>query len=510
MDHFLSQMGIAIGMLADVQLMAVVLLASIFGLFVGAIPGLTATMATALLVPVTFFMTPLAAVAAIVSCTAMAITAGDIPGCLIRMPGTPASAAYTDETYAMTRRGLAAQALGSSLVSSVIGGLFGALVLMVAAPVLASFALRFSSFEYFWLAVIGLSCAAFISSGDLLRGIIALLLGLFLATVGMDGVTGTPRFDFGFTALLGGLNFIPIMIGMFAVCEILNNLAEDPEKTRIKEIPQAVGPIFAGVGRLISQYRLSTARGSVLGTLVGVLPGAGGDLAAWISYAMAKRFSKTPERFGTGHPEGVIEAGASNNAALSGAWVPALVFGIPGDAVTAIAVGVLVMKGLNPGPHLFEAQASTLYAIYLIFIIANLLLLPLGWLAIRLATPLLRIPRNQLSAVILMFCILGSYAINNSGFDIGVMLVFGLFAFVLNRQGIPNGPIILGLVLGPMVESNFLTSMVIADGHFSGFFARPIAAGLGVAAVLIWGYVLVRAAFKRPQGVDEVTRAATL
>jgi TctA family transporter len=493
MEHFFSQLSAAFGMLADVQLISVVLVASAFGLFVGAIPGLTATMATALLVPVTFYMTPLAAVAAIVSCTAMAITAGDIPGCLIRMPGTPASAAYTDETYAMTRRGLAAQALGSSLVSSVIGGLFGAIVLMIAAPVLASYALRFSSFEYFWLALMGLSCAAFISSSDLLRGMIALLIGLFLATVGMDPLTGTPRFDFGFTPLLGGLNFIPIMIGMFAVCEIMNNLATDSERVRIKEIPKPVGRIFAGIGDLISRYRRNTARGAVLGTLIGALPGAGGDLAAWMSYSLAKRFSKTPEKFGTGHPEGVIEAGAANNAALSGAWVPALVFGIPGDAVTAIAVGVLIMKGLNPGPQLFESQAPTLYAIYLIFIVANLLLLPLGWLAIRLAMPLLRIPPHQLSAVILMFCILGSYAINNSIFDIGVMLLFGVVSFILGRLGVPKGPIILGLVLGPMVEMNFLTSMAIADGRFLGFFERPIAGGLGVAAILIWGFVLVRA-----------------
>lgn len=491
MENFATHFATALGMLADVQLLTVILLSSIFGLFVGAIPGLTATMATALLVPVTFFMSPLAAVAAIVACTAMAITAGDIPGCLIRMPGTPASAAYTDETYAMTRRGLAAQALGSSLVSSVIGGLAGAAVLIVLAPVLASFALRFSSFEYFWLALIGLSCAALVSSSDLLRGMIALLLGLFIATVGMDGVTGTPRFTLGFTPLMGGLNFIPIMIGMFAVCEILKGL-ESRAGSTVGHVPQTVGSIFSGVIRLIVQYRRSVMRGSVVGTLIGVLPGAGGDLAAWVSYAMSKRFSATPEAFGTGHPEGVIEAGASNNSALSGAWVPAMVFGIPGDAVTAIAVGVLIMKGLNPGPQLFEAQAPTLYAIYLVFILANLLLLPLGWLAIRLATPLLRIPRQQLSAIILLFCILGAYAINNSAFDVGVMLLFGAVAWLLDRVGIPIGPVILGLVLGPMVERNFLTSMVIADGNFLGFFDRPIAAGLGVIAIAIWVVVLWR------------------
>lgn len=499
MGTFLEQFSTALGMLADAQLIVVILLASVFGLFVGAIPGLTATMATALLVPVTFFMPPLAAVSAIVACTAMAITAGDIPGCLIRMPGTPASAAYTDETYAMTRRGLAAQALGSSLVASVIGGLAGALVLIVAAPALAGVALRFSSFEYFWLALIGLSCAAFVSSSDLLRGMIALLFGLFLSTVGMDGVTGTPRFDLGLTELIGGLNFIPIMIGMFAVCEILRNLVSDAAGARVPEAPQAVGRVLAGVGGLLLRYRRNVVRGSATGTLIGVLPGAGGDLGAWISYATARRFSKTPEKFGTGHPEGVIEAGASNNAALSGAWVPALVFGIPGDAVTAIAVGVLVMKGLNPGPQLFEAQAPTLYAIYLVFIVANLALLPLGWLAIRLATPLLRIPRHQLSAVILLCCVVGSFAINNSAFDIGVMLVFGVVAFALDRLAVPIGPIILGLVLGPMVERNFLTSMVIADGRLAGFFERPIAAFLGVTAIAVWVLVLSRPWWARSQ-----------
>lgn len=488
----LAQMVTAVGMVFDPKVLLTILAASFFGLFVGAIPGLTATMATALLVPLTFFMDPLSAVAAIVACTAMAITAGDIPGCLIRIPGTPASAAYTDETYAMTQRGLASQALGSSLVSSVIGGLVGAVVLIFMAPMLAQVALRFSSFEYFWLTVIGLSCAAFVSSTDTLRGMLALLIGLLIATVGMDTVTGTPRFNFGFYQLLGGLSFVPIMIGMFAIAEILKSLVDGTARLSFAE-PQKVRGVFAGVGGLIGKYWRNTARGSVFGTLVGVLPGAGGDIAAWISYAMARRFSRTPEKFGTGHPEGVIEAGAANNAGLSGAWVPALVFGIPGDAVTAIAVGVLIMKGLNPGPQLFEAKADTLYAIYFVFILANLLLIPLGWLAIKMARPILSVPRPQLMAMILLFCIVGSFAINNTTFDIGVMVLFGVVAFGLERVRIPVAPVILGLVLGPMVEQNFLTSMVIADGNFLGFFSRPIAAGLGAVAVFIWAMLILRA-----------------
>ncbi|ALA17895.1 C4-dicarboxylate ABC transporter permease [Chelatococcus sp. CO-6] len=497
----------AVGLVLDPQVLLTVVLASLFGLFVGAVPGLTATMATALLVPITFFMDPLPAVAAIVACTAMAITAGDIPGCLLRIPGTPASAAYTDETFAMTKRGLGAQALGASLVSSVIGGIVGTVVLILAAPALARIALQFSSFEYFWLALIGLSCAAFVSSDDPVRGFVSLLIGLFIASVGMDGVSGTPRFTLGVTELLGGISFIPAMIGMFAVSEILNSLVRGTARERFAATQKVTG-VFRGILGLIRHYWRNVARGSVTGTLIGVLPGAGGDIAAWISYATAKRFSKTPEKFGTGHPEGVIEAGAANNGGLSGAWVPALVFGIPGDAVTAIAVGVLFMKGLNPGPRLFEAQAEMLYAVFIIFLIANLLLLPFGWAAIRLASRILTVPRPQLMAIILLFCVVGSFAINNTVFDIGLMLGFGILAFLLSLAGFPVAPIILGIVLGPLLEQNFLTSMVIAGGDITGFFERPVAAALGVAAILIWAVPLGLAGLRLLRGCTRAAKPA--
>ncbi|KLK94556.1 C4-dicarboxylate ABC transporter permease [Microvirga vignae] len=482
----------AFRLIADPQVIVTVLLASIFGLFVGAIPGLTATMATALLVPMTFFMDPLSSIAAIVACTAMAITAGDIPGCLLRIPGTPASAAYTDETFMMTKKGLGAQALGSSLVSSVIGGLFGAIVLMVAAPSLARVALNFSSFEYFWLACIGLSCAALVSSTGFVAGLLSLFIGLLIATVGMDVISGSPRFTFGSVQLMGGVSFVPAMIGMFAISEILYSLLNGTARQRFAK-PQKITGIFHGILPLISKYRTNVARGSVIGTIIGILPGAGGDIAAWITYATARRFSKESQKFGTGHPEGVIEAGAANNAGLSGAWVPALVFGVPGDAVTAIAVGVLFMKGINPGPRLFETQGAMLYAVFMIFLIANIALLPFGWLAIRAASKILSVPRPQLMAVILLFCIVGSFAINNTIFDIGVMLVFGILAFALSEAGIPIAPIILGIVLGPLLEQNFLTSMTIADGNLLAFFERPIAGVLGIFVLLLWSIPLVSA-----------------
>jgi putative tricarboxylic transport membrane protein len=480
----------ALRLVLDPFVLWVILASAAFGLFVGAVPGLTATMATALLVPVTFFMEPVPAIASIVTATAMAIFAGDIPSCLLRMPGTPASAAYTDEAYAMTRKGQGELALGAGLVFSVIGGLFGTAVLIMAAPALAEIALKFSSFEYFWLVVLGLLCAVFIAFSNPLKGIVSLLLGLLVASVGLDNPAGFPRFTFGNAELAGGLTLIPIMIGMFAVSEIVRNVARIDEPW---EMAQAkIGNVFRGMWGLTKRYKVAVLRGSALGTAVGVLPGAGADIAAWMSYAVSKKFSREPEKFGTGHVEGIIEAGASNNSALAGAWVPALVFGIPGDSITAIVIGVLYIKGLNPGPSIFMNNAVSIYAIFMVFILANLLMLPLGIAAIKSAKQLLRVPREVLMPVILLFCIVGSFAINNSIFGVLLMLVFGLMAYVMEENGFPVAPAILGMVLGAMLEEHFIRAMIRADGSFMAFFERPIAGSLGVLALLVACVPLIR------------------
>ena len=479
----------ALRLVLDPFVLWVILASAAFGLFVGAVPGLTATMATALLVPVTFFMEPVPAIASIVTATAMAIFAGDIPSCLLRMPGTPASAAYTDEAYAMTRKGQGELALGAGLVFSVIGGLFGTAVLILAAPALAEVALKFSSFEYFWLVVLGLLCAVFIAFANPLKGVVSLLLGLLIASVGLDNPAGFPRFTFGNAELAGGLTLIPIMIGMFAVSEILRGVARIDQPS---EMAQAkIGNVFRGMGALMLRYKMPMARGSVLGTAIGILPGAGADIAAWMSYAVSKKFSKEPEKFGTGHVEGIVEAGASNNSALAGAWVPALVFGIPGDSITAIVIGVLYIKGLNPGPSIFLENAASIYAIFMVFIIANLLMLPLGIAAIKSAKQLLRAPRELLLPVILLFCIVGSFAINNSIFGVLLMLVFGVVAYFMEENGFPVAPAILGMVLGAMLEEHFIRAMIRADGEFVGFVQRPIALGLALAvfAVILWPLV---------------------
>ena len=479
----------AFGLVFQPYVLFVIFASAIFGLFVGAVPGLTATMATALLVPVTFFMAPVPALASIVTATAMAIFAGDIPSCLLRMPGTPASAAYTDEAYAMTKKGQGEVALGAGLVFSVIGGLFGTAVLIVAAPALAEVALKFGTFEYFWLVLLGLTCAVFIAVGNPLKGMVSLLLGLLVASVGLDNPAAFPRFTFGNAELAGGLTLIPMMIGMFAVSEILRNASSIEEPWEMAKVQ--VGNIFTGMGGLIRKYPMAILRGSTLGTLIGALPGAGADIAAWMSYAMSKKFSKEPEKFGTGHVEGIVEAGAANNSALAGAWIPALVFGIPGDSITAIVIGVLYIKGLNPGPTAFMENAPSIYAIFIVFVLANLLMLPLGVAAIKGAKQILRVPRDVLMPVILLFCIVGSFAINNSIFGVLLMLVFGVVAWLMEENGFPVAPAILGIVLGAMLEENFISSMIKADGQFVAFVERPIAGTLGVATLLVWLFPLL-------------------
>lgn len=474
------------------------LLAAMFGLLVGAIPGLTATMATALLVPITFFMEPVPAIGAMVTATAMAIFAGDIPGALLRVPGTPASAAYATEAFAMTQKGKAELALGIGVVCSAIGGIFGTIVLVLSAPQLAEIALQFTQFEYFWLACLGLTCAVFVSTASPVKGAVSLLIGLFLATVGIDITAGYPRYTLGIPDLLGGVAFIPTMIGMFAVSEILRNvvLTDHPEPARLSHLWR----IFDGVGTTIRRYWRGVIRANVIGTGIGILPGAGGDIAAWVTYALSKRLSKEPEKYGTGHEEGIVDATSANNAALAGAWVPALVFGIPGDSITAIVIGVLYVKGMNPGPTVFIHTPELIYGVFLIFFLANIAMVPLGFAAIGLARYILRIPREVVWPVVLLFCTVGAFAIDNSLFGVVVMLVMGVLAFVMEENGIPVAPAILGLVLGALLEGNFMTAMIKSDGSLLAFFERPIAGVLGAITLAVWFGPLVWKLVRRRAG----------
>lgn len=485
----------------------IILASALYGISVGAVPGLTATMATALLVPVTFWLEPVPALAAIVTMTACAIFSGDIPSTLLRIPGTPASAAYTEDAYWFTRRGQADRALGVALVSSVIGGLFGSFVLIGLGHQLASAAGWFSAAEYFWLYLLGLSCGVIIAQESLLKGLFGLFLGLLLSTVGLSAVHPEARFTFGRPELFQGINFIAAMIGLFGLSEVLKGLA-DPPADAVAD-PGSVRPaaghrrgwvrrMLVEPARLMVKRPWASFRSAALGTGIGILPGAGADIASWVTLAVTRRTQKGPATDEASRLERLCDAGSANNSSLAGAWIPALVFGIPGDSVTAIVIGVLLMKNVQPGPDIFVNQTALVYSLYLLFIIANLVLLPIGLLAIALGNRVVRVPRRVLLPIIAMCCVVGSYATNGSVFDVGVMLVMGLLGFALERRQVPIGPVVLGIILGGPMEERFIQTATAAGGSPLGFVDRPLAAVLAALWLALWVSVLYRVA-RRPR-----------
>lgn len=473
----------SLSMLMTPTTIGVMIASALYGLIVGAIPGFSAAMAVALMVPVTYFLDPVPALAGVVTLCAMSIFSGDIPGALLRIPGTPASAAYVDEAYQMTRKGQAGLALGTGLVCSSIGGIFGSIALMLAAPMLGNLALQFSSVEYFWLACLGLTAAIGVSQGSFAKGLVSLGVGLTIAMVGLDPVSGQPRFTFGQSALSGGLGFIPVLIGLFAMSEIFR-FARGSGAEAHQQVGKMTG-LFKGIGREIKRLFWQILQGCGLGTLIGAVPGAGADIASYITYAATRKQSAHPEKFGTGIVDGLAASSASNNASIGGALVPATVFGIPGDSLTAVIIGVLYMKGLNPGPTVFLMQGDLLNAIFMAFLLANILILPFGYLAIRLFRHILSIPRAVLMPLIVAACIIGAFAVENTLFAVITMLGAGLLGLYMEDNGFPVAPAILGVVLAPVLEENFLNTLVRSNGDLMIFFSRPVAIGLAVATFAI-------------------------
>ncbi len=493
----LQTLTLALGQVLDPTVLLVIVVAAAYGTLFGSIPGLSATMAVALVVPLTYFLSPLAALAAVVTLEACAISAGDIPSALVRIPGTPASAAYADDLYQLAQGGQYHRALGVCITFSVIGGLFGVAVLFLFARPFAAIATWFTVVEYFWLYVLGLGCAVVVSRGPALKGAFALLLGLLFSTVGLSPVHTAARFTFGRPELYQGISFIPALVGLFGLSEVLRNvrtlgvspaapIVHQPASSSHTGLRRALHEVFGGALTLLWQRPWQMLQANAIGTLIGILPGAGADIAAWVSYGVSKRSSATPEKYGRGSLEGVADAGAANNAALAGAWVPALTLGIPGDSITAIVLGIMMMKNLQPGPEIFEKQAVLVHSLYLVFVLANLALLPAGFLAVRASGRLVRVPRHTLLPIVVLFCVLGSYAIAGSYFDIGIMVVMGVIGFALERWQVPVGPVVLGIILGGPLEERFIQAMTGSGGALTVFFARPSAAILGILAIAVW------------------------
>jgi len=442
------------------------------GIIVGALPGLTATMAIAILVPITYGLSSTGGVLLLLGVYAGAIYGGSITAILIKTPGTPSAAATVLDGYEMAAKGQAGAALDMALKASEFGGLFSAILLLFIAPFLAKLALKFGPPEYFALGIFGLSVISSVGEGSVYKGLLMGMLGLFATTIGMDPINGIVRLTFGIDALWNGINVIPAMIGLFAISEIM-------QKT--KTVHQHVGEILQFdktkvTMREFFRYWKTLVKSSIIGSFIGAIPGTGAAIAAFMAYNEAKRASKHPELFGTGHINGIAAPEAGNNGVTGATLIPLLTLGIPGDSVTAVMLGALMMQGLTPGPDLFQTQGKLMYTIMVGMIFVNIFMLIQGKLFLKAFVNVVRIPTNLLSPILIILCVVGGFSVNNSVFDVFLMLGFAFLGYFVTKFKIPVVPMLLAIILGPMAEENLRKSLILSNGNWSIFIKKPVSA----------------------------------
>ena len=472
--------------LEPANLMAVIF-GTVAGIIIGALPGLNAPMGIALLIPFTFTMKPIPAMVMLTALYCGSTYGGSITAILVNAPGTGAAAATTFDGYPMAQKGQAGKALGMACIASWIGGTFSVVVLILLAPQLAGYALQFGPAEYFSLSLFGLSMLSSISKESTVKNIIGGLAGVLLAMVGMEEVSGFSRFDFGVPDLMHGISYIPVMIGLFAGAEVFRLLGRTAApQLRVKDVSIAL-PTWAE----IKEVRATLIRSSLIGTYIGILPAEGGTIASFIGYNEAKRFSKHPEKFGTGILEGVAAPETANNAATGGAMVPTLALGIPGSGSTAVILGAMTIQGLRPGPLLFVQNADLVNALFIGMFLANFVFLGLGLVGAKLFAKVVLIPRHILIPIIMVLCMVGSYALNNSMVDAWIMMIASVVGYYMHRHGFGAAPIVLGLVLGRLIEDNFRRALIMFHNDVSPFFTRPYSLLFIVLTVIgfAWPYL---------------------
>ncbi len=478
------------------------------GIVMGALPGLTATMGVALLVPLTFGRPPLESLSMLIGIYCGAMYGGAISAILIRTPGTPAAAATVMEGYPMAKRGEAGRAMAMALFASFFGGVVGALIMTFASPFISSMALEFGPVEYFGLAIFGLSVIISISGRSLIKGMMAAFFGLLLCTVGFDPISGYPRYTFGIMGLMEGPPFIPTLIGLFAVSEVFNEVQKSNTLIQVKAKLDQYLPSWADIKYCFREL----CRSSVIGTFIGAIPGAGCDIAAFIAYGEAKRASKNPERYGHGEIEGLAASECANNSCSGGAMIPLLSLGVPGDAVTAVLLGAFVIQGLQPGPMLYKEHIDIVYQIFASMMLAQFAMQFIGMAGIQLFARVIMVDRAILTPSIFVLSCVGAFAMNGNIFDVYCTLFFGVLGYFMMRYDYPLSPILLALILGPMAEANLRRALVISDGSFAILFSRPIAVVLMVLAVLslimaIKGHQKVEARLQEQERLfEEVTK----
>ncbi|MCL7748843.1 tripartite tricarboxylate transporter permease [Halalkalibacter alkaliphilus] len=462
------------GQLFTFQVLFAITMGVIGGIIVGSLPGLSATMAIALMIPVTFGMDPIAGLTMLTAIYTGAIYGGSISAILIHTPGTPSSAATSLDGYQLTLKGKGAKALGVSTISSMIGGFISAIALLFLAPPLSRISLMFSAPEYFLIAVFGLTIIGGLATKSMVKGLAGGVIGLLIGTIGMDILTGYSRFTFDFVSLQSGVPIIPAMIGLFSLSQVMIQAEKLGRKDTSKIVSKVKGKVLLTL-KEFKQIWVTIIRSSGIGTFVGMLPGAGADIGSWVGYNEAKRFSKNKEEFGKGSIEGVAASEAANNAVTGGSLIPLLTLGIPGNVATAVFLGGLMIQGLVPGRELFTTHANITYSVIIGFVLANILMGIVGLLGARYLVKISEISVSILAPLIIGFSVVGSYAISNNIFDIWVMIVFGFIGYFIRKTGFHPAPIILGMILGPIGEQGFRQSLVMAKGDLLPyFFSRPI------------------------------------
>ena len=464
------------------------------GIFVGSIPGLTVTMATALMVPLTFQMDPIPAIAMLLGVYKGGMFGGSISAILINAPGTPAASATVLDGFPMTQKGQALKALKMALYASVTADTLSDVVLILVAPPLARLALRFGPPEIFSLVLFSLTIIAAVSGRSLIKGLLAATLGVLFATVGMDPVAGTSRFTFGYVEMLKGIGLLPMLIGLFAVSEVLIRVeAEVMEGIKGLFIKDSDRPEDRRVSWAEFRRCLRTIlRGTALGTFLGAIPGIGSTITAFLNYGMAQRASKHPERFGQGELEGVAAAESGNSAVCGATLIPLLSLGIPGDIVTAVLLGAFMIQGIAPGPTMFQEHGRVIYALFVGLMVCNLGNLLIGSLSLRAARNVLRIPQKVLYPTILLLCFVGTYAIDNSLFDVQAMFFFGILGYVMRKFDYPLAPLLIAFVLGPMLENALRQALIMSEGDIGIFISRPISLGFPLLTVLTVSLIAFR------------------
>ena len=457
----------------------------ILGMVIGCVPGLSVTLGIILMLPLTYtFDDPASAIILLLAVYVGGMYGGSISAILIHAPGTPAAAATLLDGYPMCQKGQAGKALSVAMFASFCGGVIGALVMTFLSPLVADMAMNFGPGEMFMLAVFGLSVIVAISGKSIAKGLVSAFFGMLLCTVGLDPTNGIPRFiTYKQTGLLEGFQFIPTLIGLFAVAEVIAGVeriirGEEKQESSHEKITNVL-PDW----QTIKAIWPNILSGGIIGTFIGAIPGAGGDIAVFVSYGFNKSLSKHPELWGTGIPNGVASTESANNGCSGGAMIPLLSLGVPGDSVTAILLGAFIMKGIQPGPMMYISELPTVYKVFAALMLANLAMLVVGCLGVRFFAKIVSVEKKMLYPIILVISLLGAFSINKNVFDVGVCVVFGVIGWLMNKYEFPLSPILLALILGPMCEKNFVRYMNIQRGNFFAIFTSPIAMVFLIVAV---------------------------